>query len=483
MTDLTFSTASELAEAIRNRQVTATEVLEAHLAQIARHNPTLNAIVTLDEGGARQRAQEADAALERNEVWGALHGVPVTIKDSFATAGLRTTSGHPPLADYIPKYDATVVARLKQAGAILLGKTNLPPLAADSLTDNAIFGRTNNPWNLERTPGGSSGGEGAALAAGLSPLGIGSDIGGSVRIPAHYCGLFSIKPTERRVPNSGHIPPLPGEPNYVHFMPTSGPMARSLADLRLALRIIAGADNRDMSVVPVTLVDIPAKPLNELRLAWSDDFGIPLGGEVRSALEKLAADLQAAGCKVERKNPPGFDFDMARRTYGEVFGSMFFAGLPGAMRMLYPALGPVMFKDTMFRAAARAARFTAPQLLHALDQRNRLSRALEAFLGGYDAWLCPVTATPAFPHRVPNRIDWPIDVDGKLVTGAQAGIGFTIMFSLTGHPAVVIPLAHAADGLPIGVQAVGPLWSEMHLLNVAERLQEITGPFRRPPGY
>jgi len=193
MTDLCFLPANDLANAVRQRHISAQELLEAHLAQIERHNPSLNVIVTLDEQGARQRAKEADEALDRGEVWGPLHGVPITVKDAFATARLRTTSGFPPLADYIPPEDAPIVARLRAAGAVLLGKTNLPTFSLDVQTNNPIFGRTNNPWDQSRTPGGSTGGA-AGVAAGLTPLELGSDLGGSVRIPAHCCGIYALKP-------------------------------------------------------------------------------------------------------------------------------------------------------------------------------------------------------------------------------------------------------------------------------------------------
>src|SRR5438093_3960768 len=190
MQNLNFSTATELAAAILERRLSSLEVVDAHLAQIARHNPQLNAVVTLDEEGARQRAREADAALARGELWGPLHGVPMTLKDGHSTAGMRTTAGYPPLADYVPEENGTVAARLKAAGAIIMGKTNVSELLMDIQSNNPIFGRTNNPWNVERTPGGSSGGAAAALAAGMTPLEIGSDFGGSIRIPAHFCGLF-----------------------------------------------------------------------------------------------------------------------------------------------------------------------------------------------------------------------------------------------------------------------------------------------------
>src|SRR5512134_140875 len=226
MKDILFSTATELARAIRKKQVSALEVLEAHLAQIAEYNAALNAIVTFNLEGARQRAQAADEALARDEIWGPLHGVPLTLKDVHSVAGMRTTAGFEPLSGYYPPQDGTIAARLKAAGAIIFGKTNVPVLAGDLQTHNPIFGRTNNPWNLERTPGGSSGGASAAVAAGLSAFDVGSDLAGSVRTPAHFCGLFGLKPTERRIPNTGHIPEPPGLPRAVRHMNVLGPLAR-----------------------------------------------------------------------------------------------------------------------------------------------------------------------------------------------------------------------------------------------------------------
>ena len=253
MKDIVFSSTTELAAAIRAGDVSAAEVLEAHLAQINRHNRTLNAIVTMDAEGARDRARVADEALTRGEVWGPLHGIPFTLKDAHATAGMRTTSGFPPL-DHVPDEDGTVAARLKAAGGILLGKTNLAALLADFQSSNPIFGRTNNPWDAARTPGGSSGGAAAALASGMTPFEIGTDLSGSIRIPAHFCGLFGLKPTEHRVPLTGLIPGLPPSPS-VRIMSCIGPMARSVEDLALLYSIIAGPDGRDTDVPPVPVED------------------------------------------------------------------------------------------------------------------------------------------------------------------------------------------------------------------------------------
>src|SRR6266487_632414 len=244
--DIVFSSTTQLAATIRAGHVSAVEVLQAHLAQIGTHNSALNAIITMDAEHALERAREADEALAHGQVWGPLHGVPFTLKDAHATAGMRTTTGFPPL-DHVPQEDSTVTARLKAAGGIPLGKTNVAMLLADYQTTNPIFGRTNNPWNIERTPGGSSGGAAAALAAGMTPFDIGTDLSASIHIPAHFCGLFGLKPTEQRVPLTGLIPGLLG-PRPVRIMSCIGPMARTVDDLALLYSIIAGPDGRDTEV-------------------------------------------------------------------------------------------------------------------------------------------------------------------------------------------------------------------------------------------
>ncbi len=309
MSDLVFSSAHQLAKDIRDRQVSSLEVLEAYLKQISQHNSKLNAIVTLDEERSRQRAKAADEALARGEIWGALHGVPVTIKDYFETAGLRSTCSYKPLANYIPNTDATAVARLRTAGAIILGKTNLPMLGIGLQTDSPLFGRANNPWNLGCTPGGSTGGGAAAVAAGLSPLELGGDGGGSIRAPSHFCGVFGLKPTEHRVSFAGLILGLPGGSRGWRHLAVVGPLARSVEDLRLCLSLIEGADNREWEVPPAPKETVPQRPLQACRFAWTDDFGgVPITADTRAILENLAITLEQLGCRVERCNPPGFDF-------------------------------------------------------------------------------------------------------------------------------------------------------------------------------
>jgi amidase len=458
MDDIVFSTATTLAAAIREHHVSSNEALDAHLAQIARHNPRLNAVVTLDEEGARLRAREADEALARGEIWGPLHGVPMTLKDGHSTAGMRTTSGYPPLSEYVPKEDGTVAARLKAAGAIIIGKTNVAPLLADIQTDNPIFGRTNNPWDIERTPGGSSGGAAAALATGMTPLEVGSDFAGSIRIPAHFCGLFGLKTTEHRVSMHGHIPDVPGEPRS-HHMWSIGPLARSVEDLTLAYRIIAGPDGHDPDVTPVSVGgrDVPvARPYSPLRIAWAPTFpGVPVMDAIRDALYALASELDRLGARVEERLPDiNFgDLAKARQT------------LSNAVRLA-------------FRPEEDEPPVSLTDYFTALSKRDASTISWERFFDDWDVLLCPVAMTTAFTHR---PTDTPIEVDGKEVNYWRI-VGHCAPFNFTGHPSVVIPVSIDVDGLPIGVQLVGRRWGEEGLLEIAALISEVAGPFRRPPG-
>lgn len=477
-----FSSANEIAAAIRGRRVSATEVLDLYLSRIAKHNPALNAICTLDEPGARERAKRADAALVRGELWGPLHGVPMTIKDALETAGMRTTGGYPPLANYVPARDAPAVARLRAAGAILMGKTNVPPLSADYRADNPIFGRTNNPWDLSRTPGGSTGGGSAAVSGGLSVFDVGSDLAGSVRTPAHYCGLFGLKPTERRVPNTGHIPEPPGLPRAVRHMNVLGPLARSVDDLSLILRVIAGPDDAEWDVPPVPITEAPERALASVRFAWSTDFaGVPVTNDTKNAIARLTNELVGLGCKVEQRMPSDFDLNLAWETWGEILIAERSATAPERVAERIAALIATLGEDApVARGSAKGSRASIGDYMASLTRRDALITALEKFFDDWDAFLCPVTVGPAIPH-VP--FGTPIDVDDAKVPYFLAGTAYTCVFNLTGHPAVVLPLARSKEGLPIGVQLVGRRWSEATLLALARRLSLLTGPFRSPPGY
>ena len=477
-----FSSALELAAAIRGRRLASGDLVELCLERIGRHNGALNAVCTLDEAGARRRAREADAALARGELWGPLHGVPMTIKDALETAGLRTTGGYPPLRDYVPERDAPAVARLRAAGAILLGKTNVPPLSADYRADNPIFGRTNNPWDLERTPGGSTGGGAAAVAAGLSAFDVGSDLAGSVRTPAHFCGLFGLKATERRIPNAGHIPEPPGQPRAVRHMNVLGPLARSVADLEVITRIISGPEAREPDVPPVSWRDPEHKPLRAYRFAWSADFGgVPVTRDTRQAIARLAAELARLGCVAEERNPDGFDFDAAWETWGEIAIAERAATGRERSAERVAALNATLGEHwAVARGSAKGVHADIGEYMVALERRDALTAVLERFFASFDAFLCPVTVSPAIPH-VP--FGTPIEVDEHKVPYFIAGTAYTCPFNLTGHPALVLPLARSREGLPIGVQVVAARWSEPQLLALCGQLSLVTGPFTPPPKF
>ena len=479
MDDLVFASVQKLAEAIRNRHISATEVLDAHLAQIDKYNPQLNVIVTLNRDEARVRASQADAALARGELWGPLHGVPITIKDGFSTAGIRTTSGFPLWADHVPEVDAPVVKRLRTAGAILLGKTNLPMLSMDAQTDNPIFGRTNNPWNLSRTSGGSTGGA-AAVAAGLTPLELGSDIGGSLRIPAHCCGIYSLKPSDYRLPGGGYHPnPEPALPDIggPAQLGVFGPLARSVDDLALAFYIMAGADPHSWAVPPVPVEPMPVLNLEKLRLAWIDDFGgVPVCAEIRAVLAHLAEELGRQGCDIQRYVPASFNFVTAWETWGELLA----VAMGQNPYLVASFVGGDNLDTPIARGISSGVQLTLPEYFTSLRKRSQFITTLEVFFQEWDALICPVMAVPAFPHCAPNT---PILVDGQLIDYSTALLSYTCPFNLTGHPVVVLPVANSREGLPIGLQVVGRRWGEGRLLAIAKTLSQVTQGYQRPPGY
>jgi len=495
--DIVSLTASEMARKIREKELSSVEVVEAHLSQIYQFNPQINAIVTLDAEGALQRAREADQALASGQLWGPLHGVPFTIKDHIATKSMRTTSGFGPLKDVVPDYDATVVARLKEAGGILLGKTNMPALGAASVTDNLIFGRTNNPWDLKRTVGGSSGGAAAALAAGMTPIEIGSDVGGSIRVPAHYNGVFGLKTTEHLL--SFHGAMMPGIDQVVPEMrkfttarhqAVLGPMARSIEDLHLLLSVIAGPDPNSVQTVDVPILYPKPKLLQNMKVAWTNNLPGEFAGQETSHISKDYASvlkgflkrLDSAGLALVEKNLTAQYMNQARLTGFRLFSTE------------YEYFSPVtpLIMATLTNAPGveySVINHSYENYQRLLTERDRLRSLLDSFLKNYDALLVPVTMTEAYPLPEVKfdmgmaDITTIITIDGKdyfnlAVDGASASL-----FNLTGHPVVVIPIGFTDEGIPVGIQVVGKRWRDAELLVVAQQLFEAAGEFKHPPGY
>ncbi len=476
--EIVFWPAHRMAAAVRARELSSTELVEAHLAWLARRNPAINAVVTLDEAGARARAREADAALAAGVSWGPLHGVPVTIKDIYDVAGMRTTYGYRLTPQHVPSRNATVVQRLLDAGAIVLGRTNIPELSFDWQCLSPIFGRTVNPWDPARGPGGSSGGSAAAVAAGLSPLDIGSDVAGSLRIPAHYCGIYTLRPTENRIPATGHGE-LPGMRRAIRHVTTYGPLTRSVEDLSLALSLLEGPDAQAWEVPPPPAIGPVPGSLSECRFAYSEELGVPVSEEVKTVLRDTVARLERAGAHVERCTPPGFDMDSALEAWGWLVGSEMGACMPWHYRLGWRLLFPFRYGQSVWtRAYVRGLRASLHFHAQALEARDALASKLEAFLSRWTAWLCPVSSTVAFTHR---PIGTPIEVDGQRVPYTLAAGAYVSSIAVAGNPVVGLPAGLARSGMPVGVQLVGRRWKDAELLAIARLVDGVLPGFQRPP--
>jgi len=468
MSELIFLPAVSMAEQIRQKKLSPIELVDAHLARIEKLNPRLNAFVEIDAEGARRQARAAEAAVSRNENLGPLHGVPISIKSSIEVKGLRCEAGTRIRASLVAKNDAPLVSRLRQAGAIILGNTNTPELLMAWETDNLLYGRTNNPWDLSRTPGGSSGGEAAAIAAGLSGGGVGSDGGGSIRVPAHFSGVCGLKPTPGRIPATGHFPTSVGP---FALLGVVGPMARTVADLKVLFEVMQGPDDGDPSAAPVP-VHWPARDdLKKLRIGYFEDDGrTPVTAETRGAVQAAAHALGDAGFKVEPFRPEGLE--QAQRLWWQLFG------IAGGM-LLRPLtkgreadLSPILKEFSSWVGAEPS--HTAQTLLDTWIMRDVVRMQVFSQMRDFPILLCPVASVPAFRH---GERSW--NIDGQTVRYLDAW-SYTEWFNLLGTPAISIPFGRSNEGLPIGVQIVARPWEEEMVLATAAELEAQRGPWQPP---
>jgi amidase len=482
MSDIALQPAHALAEMVRRRDISSRELLDHYLARVERLNPPLNAVVTLDPDGARRAADDADAAMARGEVRGPLHGVPMTVKDTYETAGMRTTCG---LAawDHVPERDAETVRRLRDAGAVIFGKTNTPTLAGDWQTFNPIFGTTNNPWDTTRTTGGSSGGAAAAVATGMTPLELGSDIAGSIRVPSNWCGICGHKPSWGVVPQRGHLPPASGALADTD-LGVMGPMARDVTDLETALDVLAGPAGHQAVGWRLELPAARAKTLSELRLAvWPDDPAYPVEPEVGNVLASAVAALREAGAHIADAPPPVALADVVR-TYKQLLYPVILAAIPeqrfNSLAELSASL-PVDDEGPL----AHTARFTTLRhrdWLLANERREQLRAVMADYFRGVDGLLMPVSVVPAIPH------DHSEPFTDRVIQTSGGSRPYTDMFgwialaTLTYLPATVVPIGLTAQGLPVGLQIVGPYLQDRTTLAVARHIEGILGGFVPPPG-
>jgi amidase len=449
--------AVELARRLRAKEISARELIEAHLRQIERWNPLVNAIVTLTADQALKSASDADERLARGEPVGPLHGLPVVHKDLFATRGVRTTKGSPIFADWIPDYDELPVARMRVAGAIMLGKSNTPEFGAGSQTFNAVFGATRNPYDLSKTCGGSSGGSAVALATGMASLADGSDVGGSLRNPASFCNVVGLRPS------AGRVPGKPGWPRFDVY----GPMGRTVGDVALLLSVMAGPD----PVSPLSIDepgdvfrDIHELDLRGVRVAWTANLGgLPVERRVTAALERQRTLLVSHGCDVEEAAP-----DLADA--GEIFHVL--------RALLYETdLGPIydehpdMMKDTVRWNIEEGRRLTGSRIAWAERARTALQERVRLFFQRFDFLVCPVAQVLPFSVDIP----YPTEIDGRPMASYFEWMRSCTDISVTGHPALSLPAGFSDDGLPVGMQIVGRWRGERALLAFARAVESARG--------
>ena len=455
MDDIIYNSINVLVDLLKEKEISVTELTKLYLKQIERYNPKLNAIVQLNDK-VLKKAKEKDDNFEKAIKNEPLFGIPITIKDSIDTAGIITTGGTKGRKYYIPEKDATVVKRLKEAGAIILGKTNTPELTLEYETINEIYGRTNNPYNLNKSPGGSSGGEAAAVATGCSAFGIGSDTAGSIRLPAHFCGISGIKPTKGRVPATGGI--IPNDIGIVDELSQYGPLARNIKDLNLIMNILKGPDGSDPNTVPVNWSNPQKININDLKGIYYLDNGIyDLDNEIKESVLKTVKILDDRGIEIIEKKPP-----MINKTFS-LFKRIFSAdGWTWKYRLLEKYGTIDKLKENPERA------INGIEFNKLIGELQRFRKKNLEFMRDYDFIISPVTAFAARDHGFSYN-----------EKGVIAAFSYTMIYNLLGWPAVVIPINQSKEGLPIGVQIASTPWREDVCLSLAEKLENEFGGWQK----
>ena len=477
-----FDSAHEILEKIKQREVSSLEVLESFLAQVEKVNPTINAIIALDIERAKEKAIEADNKINLKSKLGPLHGLPMTIKDAFEVEGIVSTGGNPAWKDNIPKRNAEAVQRLVDAGAIIFGKTNVPFLSSDLQSFNKIYGTTNNPWDLERTPGGSSGGSAAALAAGMTPLELGSDIGGSIRVPAHFCGLYGHKPSYNIISEVGHMPPPPGSILTGNGLSVAGPLARSPEDLEIALDVLVAAQEQDSQAWKVKLPKARTKKIKELKIAvWPDEPYAEADNEITNLIKDTAKDLKHAGAKVETVDLP-ISFEEIDKIYSLLLNPLMLAGSPKetfeTLAKLNESLDPNDMSELAKVARGSVLKHADWVLVNAMRQNMR--QKWREFFNKFDVILCPTCITPAFKHNHNPVHERKLTINGKDDEYLRATLWAGPAVS-AGLPSTNVPIGMSSNNLPISMQITGPYLEDKTCLEVAKVVRNIRGGFKIPP--
>ena len=449
MDNIIYSSAVSIREAIKKREISSVEVVEAHLRRIEQVNPKLNAVVRICGDRAMEEARQADSKRPKDAL-GPLHGVPITVKDSHDTEGIVSTAGTKGRAQFVPSEDSTVVSRMRKAGAIVLGKTNTPELTLSFETDNLVYGRTNNPYDLTRTPGGSSGGAGAIVAAGGSPIDLGTDTGGSIRVPSGFCGIAGLKPTSGRVPRTGHI--ISHVMGALDSLTTIGPMAKFVEDLSVVYPIISGSDHKDPSIVQMSIESYLDVELKYLKIAYFADIGDTKAEEdVVHTLENAVSVLRSAGSSLTRHLPE------AMKVPPEI--NLLVADGGASIQRLLTKSGTDEPHNYVSRFIGANDSLSVGEYTKLLEKRDVFRSEMINFMSAYDLILCPVRPYAPLPHGE--------SLNKERMSGNQ----YTSTFNMTGWPGVVVRCGTSGDGLPIGLQVIGRPWHE-HVALAAGALLE-----------
>lgn len=489
-TEWAYHSAKQLLTDMKNGKLTSRQLLDYYIKRIERLNPQLNAVIATDFSAARARADAADKARIDGKSWGPLHGLPMTVKDTYEVVGMPCVAGAPSLKDHLPKKNAVAVQRLEDAGAIVFGKTNVPLFASDIQSYNKVYGTTHNPWNVQYTPGGSSGGAAASLAAGFTSVELGSDIGGSIRTPAHFCGVYGHKPTHGIISLRGHIPGPPGVLSETDLA-VAGPMARTADDLQMLMDVVTGPSPL---MEPGWNLKLPAAKQRKLQdfrvLFWFDDPLCPIGSDMQPAYAQLKRTLEEQGVSVTAGSPLGMNLETFYPTYLKLIGGVMGASHKKVERTVMSLAAPVFEK--------LGSRFKLPKLfdnyligagqshvdwLRASEKRYRLREKFKAVFDEFDVVLCPVAMTTTFKHlQQPEMLLRKITVDGK-----QRNYPDLFMWiapaTLMGLPATSAPVGVTKEGLPVNVQIVGAPYEDKTTIRFAKLLEKAGITFQSPPGY
>jgi amidase len=483
-----YKSATELAALIRERKATSSDIVKDHLEQIKKHNKKLNALISVFEEEALQEAVERDEEARDVRIRGPLHGVPVTIKEMFWIKGKHSNINFKMLKDFVAPEDAVIVSRIRKNGGVILGQTNVPRNLGDYQVVGDIYPEGKNPYNTEFSPGGSTGGGAAALAAGFSPLELGGDLGGSIRVPACFCGVYGLKPTEKTVPLHGNFPLPKNARTFIAHMGQAGPLARTIEDVELLWRIIVGPHESDRNIPDINWKQPSKRSLTDYKIAWTDGWpGYETSLPVRNTLQSLVNKLIANGCHIERSIPD----DSLHQNSLNVFMGLF----PYVMAQGTSWFIRAIIKMQNSRNFLKGMKKESPELIKTMNdgfklnanhygemllQKNLITQRWEEFFNQYHFLICPVAFGPAYKRcKTGSRLSY----DGKEIVYANYAWPYVGCFNASGNPSITIPLELGPEGLPFGVQIVGKYWSEPELIHFAKQVSKLTDGFVKPMGY